>query len=450
MPILATAGRAVSGFLSWFYQLRLTAALSRISFAIALVVLAASPRSTVVIFWLLFAIAASVLVAARIAPLHWLADWRRVAALIAFAFFALLSTLWSLDRGASLGKSIMLLGAIVAALVAIRSAPATQRPVLAAAVQGLMLGFLVQLAGIAFETLTDQRLARAVLQAFPALQEGPEKHVFVTDGTVVRVSEAEISRRICVGVLFLVPILFAMRRLLAGRVRVWALGTVAALAGVVLLLGQHQSSQLAMVAGLVAAGVWRWSPQRAMQIAMAGWCIGALLAVPIARELHGAGLSESPRLFKSARERIVIWGTTAARVPQNWWTGIGADATTAARDLDAKAAAGGKAPKEGEFQRTVGRHAHNAFLQVWLELGAIGAVLFALVGVSALRILPLLPPALGAAAYAQLAVIAVMLSSSYGMWQLWLQSAIGLSVVMLAMAHIAATNGSAFAMPRRN
>ena len=56
---------------------------------------------------------------------------------------------------------------------------------------------------------------------------------------------------------------------------------------------------------------------------------------------------------------------------------------------------------------------------------------------------------MGAIAYGQLAVIAVMLGVSYGMWQIWLLSAIALSIVFVWMAHIAAANASAFATPRR-
>ena len=309
------------------------------------------------------------------------------AALLAFAAAALVSTLWSLDPAASLGKSAFLAGATLTALVAIRSAPATTRPVLAAAVEGLIVGFLIQIAGVAFEILTDQRLARAVLQAFPALQEGPGKHVFVSDGVVVRVSEAEISRRICVAVLFLLPMLHAMRLLLTGR-RLWiGLAIAGVAAAVVLLQGHHQSSQLAILVGAAALGLWHWSPAGALRIATAGWLLAVLLAVPIAGALHDARLSESRWLFKSARERVVIWGATAERVGHNVWRGIGADATTAARDADARAA-GGAPPKQGEFDRTVGRHAHNVFLQVWLELGVLGAALLAAVGVSAFRLVP--------------------------------------------------------------
>lgn len=448
-PRARTAARFIADWLHWFLGLRIAAVLAVPLFSIGIFALALSPRSTLVDLAVLIVIAMLVLVAARVPASTWLEDGPdSLAPLMLLGLLALASTLWSLDAAASLGKSLFLLGACLATLIAIRSAPATPRPVLACAVHGIMIGFLLQIAGVAFETLTDQRIARGVLQAFPWLQEGLGKHVFVSDGVIVRISEAEISRRICVVALLLWPLLLAMHTLLAGRTRIAALALTALCTVVILLWGEHQSSQLGLLASLVALALWRWSPRRALQIAAACWVGLIVLAQPIAKELYAARLHESTWLFRSARDRIVIWDTTADRISKTFWRGIGADATVAARDADA-IAAGGHPAKAGEFTRTVSRHAHNFALQVWLELGALGAGLLVLAGLAILRLIARLPPAVGAVAFAELAVVASLLSSSYGVWQIWLQSGIALAAIILAMVHIVITNGSAFAMPRR-
>jgi O-antigen ligase len=447
-PAPAGVSQTIADWLAWFLNLRLARWLAAISFGGALVILGASPRSTVVVLVVLLAIATSVLVAARVPVRAWLAQWPQVVAVFAFAGWGLASTLWSLDPVASIGKSLFLAGAVAATLVAIRSAPATPRAVLAAAVLGLVVGFVIELVGVASEILTDQKLARMVLQAFPALQQGTDKHVFISDGVVVRLSEAEISRRICVAVLFLWPLLYATYELLTGMWRRAAFAVVAIAVAVILLHGQHQSSQLAIVVSLLATALWRWSPRRAVQLVSIGWCLAVFLALPIAAAIHDAGLQENSSLFRSARHRVVIWSATVERIRASFWHGIGADATASARDAEVSAA-GTKRTNDGEFERTVGRHAHDVFLQVWLELGAIGALLLALVGVSIMQAVSRLPARLGAVAFAQTILVAVMLTVSYGVWQVWLQSAIALSAIMLAMVHIVATNASAFAMPRR-
>ena len=66
-------------------------------------------------------------------------------------------------------------------------------------------------------------------------------------------------------------------------------------------------------------------------------------------------------------------------------------------------------------------HPHNGALQVWLELGAVGALVAALLAmVTASRLAaPSLEPVVRAGGLAVLIAAAVELSLSYGMWQSW-------------------------------
>ncbi|MEJ0067893.1 MAG: hypothetical protein WDO24_03180 [Pseudomonadota bacterium] len=66
-------------------------------------------------------------------------------------------------------------------------------------------------------------------------------------------------------------------------------------------------------------------------------------------------------------------------------------------------------------------HPHNGALQVWLELGAVGALVGALIALVVLsRLTPdRLAPAERAVGLATFATAAVELSLSYGIWQSW-------------------------------
>ena len=83
-------------------------------------------------------------------------------------------------------------------------------------------------------------------------------------------------------------------------------------------------------------------------------------------------------------------------------------------------------------------HPHNAALQWWVELGAIGAVLgaaVALLATGALRRIP--DPRSAATGVALLASAATVGCMSFGVWQSWWIAALALA----AAFHVAATRG---------
>ena len=126
----------------------------------------------------------------------------------------------------------------------------------------------------------------------------------------------------------------------------------------------------------------------------------------------------------------MIWGATAVQVGERPWRGIGADATPLARDMESSDAR----VSVGEFKHTVGAHAHNAFLQVWFELGAVGAILFSITGALFIRFAANQPGRESLFWLSQFVVVAVMLSFSYGIWQPWFASAIAISMIMLDLS----------------
>jgi O-antigen ligase len=133
----------------------------------------------------------------------------------------------------------------------------------------------------------------------------------------------------------------------------------------------------------------------------------------------------------SAGHRLLIWSFAGDRIAERTLTGWGLDA--------ARAMPGGKDPiRPGQTWMPL--HPHNAALQLWLELGAPGAVLFALLVALAWQALAAAPwPRLfAAAAGASLAIALTACFASYGIWEEWWLGTLWFSLfVIIVMARIA-------------
>ncbi len=86
------------------------------------------------------------------------------------------------------------------------------------------------------------------------------------------------------------------------------------------------------------------------------------------------------------------------------------------------------------FGWRAGAHAHNAFLQTWYELGAIGVILFMVTGSAVILSLGRLPRDTQRLALAQVAAVLAIIAFARGMWQAWLMALIGLAALYIALA----------------
>jgi len=133
----------------------------------------------------------------------------------------------------------------------------------------------------------------------------------------------------------------------------------------------------------------------------------------------------------SAGHRLLIWSFAGDRIAERTLTGWGLDAS--------RAMPGGINPiRPGETWMPL--HPHNAALQLWLELGVPGAVLFALLVALAWQALAAAPwPRLfTAAAGASLAIALIACFASYGIWEEWWLATLWFSLfVIIVMARVA-------------
>lgn len=355
---------------------------------------------------------------------HWRAHGRlawprgagRAAALATLALlgWGALSAIWSVDPGRTLFEAarigaLLLLGTLAAAALA-EAGAAGRRAVGQALLAGCAAGLLLA----SVDVLTGHGLraaSRGLAEATPRLMFGAKPI-----GSVLAL---------------LLPLAVVLPR--AGWARVAV--AVAGLAVVVALPGE--SARLAALAGLAACGLGLLAP-RLVPVALGSILAGLTLIGPL---LLSAALSRelpADRLPLSAAHRLVIWEFALGRIAERPLLGWGmeasralpgaqepADPATLARfHLTSPAAQAFFGRAEGAQRLPL--HPHNAVLQLWLELGGVGAAagagLLLALGL-AIRAGP--APAAGAGVLAAGAVSGLL---SYGLWQAWWLGALVLAL----------------------
>ena len=210
-------------------------------------------------------------------------------------------------------------------------------------------------------------------------------------------------------------------------------------AGVLISL-PGETARLATIAGLAAALLSLAAPRLVPRL------IGAILGLAILVMPLLVGLipkMPTANLPLSAVHRLVIWDFTVARIAEKPLTGWGLEAS--------RAMPGGRAqpdtvtldrlnitnPAQRAFLanphvEVMPLHPHNGALQLWLELGGIGALLGAVLmlalGFAASRSAV---PAVGAGMLASAAVTGML---SFGLWQAWWVASLLLAMVALHLA----------------
>lgn len=328
------------------------------------------------------------------------------------------SALWSpetpraLQSTASLA-ALVVLGAMAAQAIAEDSAAALRRlgPALAA---GLALGVAL----MAFDHATGNAFRLAV-RGFPA--DMP----FIAFGLKPAFSFLAL----------LLPLVLAapdvpkvLRALLIGA----GLALAAWLPG--------DAARYALVGGLVAAGVASLAPRlvaRLAAVALAGFILLAPVLIGAATQ-RGFAIAGLPN---SAAHRVLIWDFVTDRIADRPVLGWGMESSRALPEgthtpaPETLARFGLTSPEARAWfsQRAVQRlplHPHNASLQIWLELGAVGALLAA--GLAALLLLAAGASPVAAAAIGAVTSASVTGQLSFGVWQPWWVAALVLVAVVLS------------------
>ncbi len=351
-----------------------------------------------------------------------------LGALVAYLF---VNSSWAIDQGAAFAKSATIL-VIVAAMssLAFYSEQASDAACRRIAVFSTW-AFLAGAAILSIELMFDQPLWRFAHNYLPGLVGDADKHVLKENGKIVRAELYIPNRNVTAAVILVWPVLLFAGALPEAWRRVAAVLVAASIIASA-LISQSATAGVAVAAGFAVLGAGFLSRRAVKWTLTAAWIIAVAFAVPLGAMPAKLGWTQWTGLASSsAAARFFIWQYTAEKVKERPLAGIGVRGTRVLQE--------GISVPEGSRPVTSmrprpGRHAHNGFLQIWLELGAMGAALMLAMGLALLREIGRLPARESVFGYSLFASICTVAAFGYGIWQTWLLSAYLLSTAMFLLA----------------
>jgi len=372
------------------------------------------------------------------------------AALLGLSVYLPLNALWAPDPRAALLKAatlvLVFLFAMLLAGTFRRQSDGEIARIGAVIVWAGVLG-----AGLAgFEFVAGHPLREAIYTAWPFTRPGDnEISVFaLKGGEMVQVLESEFRRRLEQVRIVINPsgnnrnatmvMLLAWPLLLlaanqsgqfARRAALLAIGGSTVLA---VVFSSSQTAQAALVLSILVFLAASFHSRITHNAVVGAWCVVTLLTVPLVAAPFALGLHKADWIFFSARDRISIWAYTAQQVPKAPVFGTGIRSTRYFNKKLVKTLR--REPGDTTPPVRLGRHAHNHYLQIWFELGGVGAVLFLLAGLAVLRKLRGLTPDVRPYATAGFVAAGSIAAFGWGLWQTWLLAGYSLSAILLAFA----------------
>lgn len=343
-------------------------------------------------------------------------------AFLAALFFSLLSMSWSPSpRALDMGLGLLVTGLSGAILfVGMHVIDTEQRNKM---MRWFGIGAAIGFALLAFEFTFDHQIHRLTndVRADESVAENVPKRVAALFALLVwpatlllEARNRPILARVAVAAFFLLCGFMTSRTAL-----------LAALLGMVVLYFASYQASLA-----------RW-----VLMAFIGFCV--LFTPPLCAVLPLAPPEITGRFFDSAQHRMKIWELTARHVANAPIFGNGLDASRGIQTTVVNSAA----DYMPSGTSVISQHPHNIFLQLWLDLGLMGALLWGgllMLMVDRTRFLPE-----GAQPYALAACYAglTMLSTSFSILQAWWSSgyvatALVLMLLAYSMPKRAVTSGS--------
>ena len=178
-----------------------------------------------------------------------------------------------------------------------------------------------------------------------------------------------------------------------------------------LLIGALESAAaiLGLAAAILLALIALLSRQLAAALLIAA-PLAAAVAMPLLSEwLYGLQLFDRGLLAYSGEHRLFLWSFLADNIAEKPLAGWGFDSARLLPFEDA--------PLFRGAERLTPTHPHNAVMQVWVELGAVGIVLALALLLTLVRRLEHMPPAERICAQALLLASFVICCIAYGLWQ---------------------------------
>jgi len=343
----------------------------------------------------------------------------------ALSVWALFTVLWSITPAVTIKTGISLaatfFGGAVLFAAAARLDGRRKEAFKAALFFGGLFGFIL----IALELISDAGLSRFLYGL-------AGKYLFFTEGGYLLALKPGLAAT----ALFFWPWALAMR----GRFRVSVTGPVLAVALGLIVYAANYAVVMALAAGgcVFALG---WAFPRIMPWALAGVVALGVVFAPLIPGLLPNPFEKGPHLRwlnPSSAQRIVIWNNAVVHIREKPVLGAGFDATRALYGKKDRVVY--KFPDEiagrpwgPTIHEPIPLHPHNAVLQVWLELGAVGAAIILVLLLAVIRAIDrtIEDRISRAAALGALTTGLVVASISFGIWQSWWLASILLTATFM-------------------
>lgn len=353
----------------------------------------------------------------------------------ATAVYLYVNATWSLDPERAFTAATWFVLVVLMTFASARALTRWPSSALRMAATAFAIGIGVGVVIILFEAATGRLGTLSLYHAFPITQPDSLKGFGVRDGRIVRIAPGELNAMVAVMLLALWPALLCVLTRLGGKVRYIAAGVLFFAATAAIFLSNHDSSKVGIVVSVVAfALAIPWATATRMGLFLV-WCLTFALVVPLATAAYKAELHKSEHLPLSAQARVTLWAYTADQVHRTPILGIGGSSTRKIdQSPDNRRMEWKKKVKTEGFGWRAGSHAHNVFLQTWYELGAVGVILFVVMGSAVILSLGRLPRDTQQFALAEVAAFLAIVAFAWGMWQGWLMALTGLAALYVALA----------------
>jgi exopolysaccharide production protein ExoQ len=260
-------------------------------------------------------------------------------------------------------------------------------------------------------------LAILLVEMASRLAMQPQNSLFVHMFGAPAAFDAYLNRSKTVLALLL-PLVLAVAWRSAGPL---AAAALAACCAVAFVAGESLTAALALATALAGAAAFGLAGPRIAAVALAG----IVLAAPLATALPALDtLAQRRDITMSIYHRASIWQFVGTRIADKPVLGWG---------MHASRTMPGGHDTIGGTAELIPLHPHNAPLQIWLELGGVGAALMAaLFGFLAISCNG--PPLRRAVLGATLVTAIAIASLSYGLWQGWWFATLWLLAALAAAA----------------
>ena len=250
-----------------------------------------------------------------------------------------------------------------------------------AIIVSFLLAFGVAVVVMAIDITAAMPVRRFLMSMVPVR---PLEALSIQNGWVVSAPSYLLNKSIAVMMaLFWAAMLASLTFAKTSATISWLRRALIAALVVAVYLSDHETSKLSLVLSTILFLVARFAFPWARRLAVAAWTSCVILIVPIALLANSANLQQAPWIQPSAQHRISIWTYASQQILAAPVVGVGIGATRGVEDP------GGRVwvQVSPEMSFVVGRKVqpHNIYIQVWNELGGIGAVLLLLTGLAVIN-----------------------------------------------------------------